>query len=66
MANYYYKDKTFERNCDKVFRCGEHGTRIRDVALATPHVKANGVRTADRARFQRAAGQVPKAFIWGV
>ena len=35
---------------------------IRDVALATPHVKANGVSTVDRKRFELAARQVAEAF----
>ena len=39
---------------------------IRDVALATPHVRANGVSTVDRKRFEHAAGQVAKAFDLGV
>lgn len=38
---------------------------IRDVALATPHVKANGVSTVDRKRFELAAGQVAEAFNLG-
>ena len=39
---------------------------IRDVALATNHVKANGVSTVDRGRFERAAKQVAEAFNLGV
>ena len=39
---------------------------IRNVALATPHVRPNGVSTVDRARFKRAAGQVAEAFNLGV
>ena len=38
---------------------------IRDVALATPHVKANGVSTVDRKRFELAARQVAEAFNLG-
>ena len=35
---------------------------IRDVALATPHVKANGISTVERKRFEAAARQVAAAF----
>jgi NitT/TauT family transport system substrate-binding protein len=35
---------------------------IRDVALITPHVKANGISSVDRERFERAAAQVAAAF----
>ena len=48
------------------FAVANRRERIRDVALATPHVRANGVNTVDRARFERAAGQVAEAFNLGV
>ncbi len=35
---------------------------IRDVALATPHVRANGISTVGRERFELAARQVAEAF----
>ncbi|WP_137181703.1 ABC transporter substrate-binding protein [Roseomonas sp. AR75] len=35
---------------------------INEVALLTPHVRANGVSSVDRARFERSAGQVAEAF----
>lgn len=38
---------------------------IHDVALATPHVKANGISTVGRERFELAARQVAEAFNLG-
>ncbi len=35
---------------------------INEVALLTPHVRANGVSSVDRARFERSAAQVAEAF----
>lgn len=35
---------------------------INEVALLTPHVRANGVSSVDRARFERSAVQVAEAF----
>jgi NitT/TauT family transport system substrate-binding protein len=35
---------------------------INEVALLTPHVRANGVSSVDRARFERSAHQVAEAF----
>jgi NitT/TauT family transport system substrate-binding protein len=35
---------------------------INEVALMTPHVRANGVSSVDKARFERSAAQVAEAF----
>lgn len=35
---------------------------INEVALLTPHVRANGVSSVDKARFERSAAQVAEAF----